>query len=67
MPPSDQIVSSLLATELNDSAAVVPVDFSNDIVSRLVTVLGDAEKVIPNYTDRGEAAIPDWVKLRAAT
>jgi hypothetical protein len=65
LPPSDQIVSSLLATELNKDAFVFPVDYGTAIVKRLQDVLGSDEKIIPEYADRQENAIPDWVQARA--
>jgi hypothetical protein len=65
LPPSDQVVGSLLATELNPQATVVPVDYGKDVVSNLREVLGDDKNIITEYTDRKEQAIPDWVHARA--
>lgn len=67
LPTSDQIVSSMLATELNGQADVIPVDYSDAIVDRLEDVL-DArgrKRIIGEYAGGGEGAIEKWVRTRA--
>jgi hypothetical protein len=65
LPTSDQIVSSLLTTELNKQSETVPVDYGADIVSRLKEVLGSEDQIAAEYAGRKGEAIPDWVKFRA--
>lgn len=65
LPASDQIVSSLLATELNKQATVIPVDYGSAIADRLTEVLGSEDRIIVEYAGRQEKAIPDWVEFKA--
>jgi hypothetical protein len=65
LPPSDQIVSSLLATELNVQATVTPVDYGKAIVDHLKDVLGCDRQVVTEYAGRKDRAVPDWVRFRA--
>jgi hypothetical protein len=64
LPASDQVVGSLLVTELNDKASVIPVDYSLDVVGRLVGLFGE-DRITSTYAGRKENAIPDWVAFRS--
>ena len=64
LPPSDQIVSSMLATELNDQAVIVPVDFGKAVVDNLKRIV-DEERIVTDYAGRGNSAVSEWVEARA--
>lgn len=68
-PPSDQIVSSLIATSLQPESIVIPVDYSSGVLDRLSEVLGlsrgDSDRVIPTFAGLGSEAIPKWVEKYA--
>lgn len=63
LPPSDQLVGSLFATEIPCHADVIPVDRSDDIVKRLSALLGK-NRISSAYTGRDDA-IPAWVEAHA--
>ncbi|MBE1497626.1 hypothetical protein H4696_004726 [Amycolatopsis lexingtonensis] len=64
LPPSDLIVSSMLATELNPNATIVPVDYSDAVVSNLKRIF-PAERIVTEYAGLGDSAVSKWVETRA--
>ncbi|HEY3466894.1 MAG TPA: hypothetical protein VGL47_17295 [Amycolatopsis sp.] len=64
LPPSDQIVSSMLATELNANAKIIPVDYSDAVVRNLERIF-PAERIVTEYAGLGDSAVPKWVATRA--
>ncbi len=64
LPPSDQIVSSMLATELNENATIIPVDYRDAVVSNLERIF-PAERIVTDYAGLRDSAVPKWVATRA--
>lgn len=67
LPPSDQIVASLISTELPRDAAVVPVDPSTDVVDNLRRRLPagtERDRVEPAFCGIDDS-IPTWVRTFA--
>jgi hypothetical protein len=66
LPPTDQLVASLLATNfpLSESSIITPVDYSEEIVRRVRSVFTlekDDDRVITKFAGLEENAIPEWV------
>ncbi|OBI49262.1 hypothetical protein A5707_17250 [Mycobacterium kyorinense] len=64
LPQSDQLVRAMLCTNLPDSAGIVPVDYENDVLSRVRDTFGlnDSDpRVVDVFTGLGADAIPRWV------
>ncbi|WP_439377806.1 hypothetical protein [Amycolatopsis lexingtonensis] len=64
LPPSDLIVSSMLATELNPNATIIPVDYSAAVVENLKRIF-PAERIVTEYAGLGDSAVSKWVETRA--
>ncbi|MET8994288.1 hypothetical protein [Amycolatopsis sp. NPDC004169] len=64
LPPSDQIVSAMLATELSHEATIIPVDFGDAVVRNLKRIL-DEERIVTDFAGQGDSAVSNWVKARA--
>ncbi|MEU7791459.1 hypothetical protein [Amycolatopsis sp. NPDC049159] len=64
LPPSDQIVSSMLATELNENATIIPVDYGDAVVSNLERIF-PAERIVTDDAGLRDSAVPKWVATRA--
>lgn len=64
LPPSDQIVSSMLATELNREATIIPVDYGSAVVDNLERIF-DEERIVKDFVGLGDTAVPTWVQTRA--
>ncbi len=64
LPPSDQIVSSMLATELNSEATIIPVDYGSAVVDNLERIF-DEERIVKDFAGLGDTAVPTWVQTRA--
>ncbi|WBP92801.1 hypothetical protein O6072_15905 [Mycolicibacterium neoaurum] len=66
LPVTDLIVGSMLSTNLPDDAGIVPVDFGDAVVQRVVDVFGlngvDDDRLVDTYAGLGEDAIPKWVE-----
>jgi hypothetical protein len=66
LPPSDQIVASLIATELPPNALVVPVDTSTAVADNLRLRLGGsaADRLVTAYCGTPDP-IPSWTRTFA--
>ncbi|WP_290049961.1 SIR2 family protein [Amycolatopsis solani] len=64
LPPSDQIVRSMLATELNTDATIIPVDYGDAIVDNLQRIF-PADRIITDYAGLGVSSVPNWVASAA--
>jgi hypothetical protein len=64
LPPSDQLVSAMLASELRDDCIVTPIDRSSEVVERFRALLdlpGPTSRVRGEFVGRPDV-IREWVK-----
>lgn len=66
LPPTDLIVSAMLATnfEMTDDVIITPVDYGPHVVGRICDTFGLSDsdsRLVTAYTDLGDDAIPRWV------
>lgn len=71
LPPTDLIVSAMLATnfEMTDDVIITPVDYGPHVVGRICDTFGLSDtdsRLVTAYTDLGDDAIPRWVATFAA-
>jgi hypothetical protein len=64
LPPTDLLVSSMLATTLSKKSKITPVDYGAHIVDRIKETFQieyDDPRLERSFVDRRNSAIPDWV------